>query len=152
MCVIWGIPYLLIRVAVADMSPAMLVLGRTAIAALLLLPIAAARGELRVLPGHWVPLLAFAVIEIALPWVAARRRREALSSSLTGLLIAAVPLVGAADRAYDRRRERLGRRRSSGSCSGSSASPRSSGSNREGASVVAARRDAPSRSATRSGR
>ena len=47
MCVIWGIPYLLIKVAVEDVSPAFLVLARTAIGALLLLPIAAARRELR---------------------------------------------------------------------------------------------------------
>jgi drug/metabolite transporter (DMT)-like permease len=42
MCVIWGIPYLLIRVAVRDLSPSGLVLARTAIAALVLLPIAIA--------------------------------------------------------------------------------------------------------------
>lgn len=45
MCVIWGVPYLLILVAVRDLSPAVLALGRTVIAALLLLPLAAARGE-----------------------------------------------------------------------------------------------------------
>ena len=93
MCVIWGIPYLLIKVAVEDMSPAMLVLGRTVIAAALLLPIAAVRGELRVLRGYWVPLLAFAGIEIALPWVLLGAAETELSSSLTGLLIAATPLV-----------------------------------------------------------
>jgi hypothetical protein len=31
MCVIWGIPYLLIRVAVGEISPVMLVFARTAI-------------------------------------------------------------------------------------------------------------------------
>ncbi|MBV8598348.1 MAG: EamA family transporter, partial [Actinobacteria bacterium] len=36
MCVVWGIPYLLIRVAVRELSPAMLVFARTAVAALLL--------------------------------------------------------------------------------------------------------------------
>jgi len=69
MCVIWGIPYLLIKVAVSDLSPAALVLARTSIAALLLLPIAAARSELRPLLRHWAPLLAFAGIEIAIPWL-----------------------------------------------------------------------------------
>ena len=93
MCVIWGIPYLLIKVAVEDMSPAMLVLGRTVIAAALLLPIAALRGELRALRGYSVPLLAFAGIEIALPWVLLGAAETELSSSLTGLLIAATPLV-----------------------------------------------------------
>ena len=93
MCLIWGIPYLLITVAVDDMSPSMLVLGRTAIAALLLLPIAAFRGELRPLMPYWLPLVAFAGIEIALPWVLLGAAETEVSSSLTGLLIAAVPLV-----------------------------------------------------------
>ncbi|HTK22958.1 MAG TPA: DMT family transporter [Gaiella sp.] len=95
MCVIWGIPYLLIKVAVDDMSPSMLVLGRTLIAALLLLPIAAVRGELRPLLPYWAPLVAFAAIEIALPWVLLGAAETQVSSSLTGLLIAAVPLVAA---------------------------------------------------------
>src|SRR6478752_3012550 len=90
MCVIWGIPYLLIKVAVDDMSPSMLVLGRTLIAALLLLPIAAVRGELRPLLPYWAPLVAFAAIEIALPWVLLGAAETQVSSSLTGLLVAAV--------------------------------------------------------------
>jgi drug/metabolite transporter (DMT)-like permease len=95
MCLIWGIPYLLIKVAVEDMSPSMLVLGRTVIAALLLLPIAAVRGELRPLLPYWAPLVAFASVEIALPWVLLGAAETEVSSSLTGLLIAAVPLVAA---------------------------------------------------------
>jgi drug/metabolite transporter (DMT)-like permease len=95
MCAIWGIPYLLIKVAVEDMSPSMLVLGRTMIAALLLLPIAAFRGELRPLLPYWLPLVAFAGIEIALPWVLLGAAETEVSSSLTGLLIAGVPLVAA---------------------------------------------------------
>jgi len=45
MCVIWGVPYLLILVAVGDLSNAVLVLARTVIAALLLLPLAAPAGS-----------------------------------------------------------------------------------------------------------
>ena len=93
MCVIWGIPYLLIKVAVEDLSPSMLVLARTSIAALILLPIALARRELRPLMPHWLPLLAFAAIEIALPWVLLGAAETKISSSLTALLIATVPLV-----------------------------------------------------------
>ncbi len=95
MCVIWGVPYLLIRVAVRELSPAFLVFARTGLAALLLLPLAARRGQLRVLLPHWRPLLLFAVVEIAVPWLLLSRAEERLTSSLTGLLIAAVPLVGA---------------------------------------------------------
>ncbi len=109
MCVIWGIPYLLIRVAVRELSPASLVLARTAIAALLLLPIAVARDELRPLVRHWRPLLVFTGIEIALPWVLLNDAEQEISSSLTALLIAAVPLIGAVIAMTTGERERLGR-------------------------------------------
>ena len=104
MCLIWGIPYLLIRVAVKDIDPAVLVLGRTAIGAVLLVPLAAARGEIRPVLPRWKPLLVFAAIEIAIPWVLLSSAERRLSSSFTGLTIAAVPLVGALVT-----RERLGR-------------------------------------------
>jgi drug/metabolite transporter (DMT)-like permease len=93
MCVIWGLPYLLVLVAVRELSPAVLVLARTALAAALLLPLAAWRGELRPLAGHWQPLLAFAAIEIAIPWVLLGAAEQHVSSSLTALVIAGVPLV-----------------------------------------------------------
>lgn len=65
---IWGIPYLLIRVAVADVSPVFVAFARTCIGALLLLPIAIARGEVRPALRHWRPLLAFTLVEISVPW------------------------------------------------------------------------------------
>ena len=108
MCVIWGIPYLLIRVAVEELSPATLVLARTVVAALLLLPIAAFRRELRVLLPYWLPLLAFAAIEIAVPWVLLGAAEQEISSSLTGLLLAAVPIVGVVIARTTGARERLG--------------------------------------------
>ncbi len=94
MSVIWGIPYLFIRIAVAEISPATLVLGRTAIAAAILLPIALARVDLRAVLARWPWVVAFAAVEIAIPWVALGSAEQHLSSSLTGLLIAGVPLVG----------------------------------------------------------
>ena len=107
MCVIWGVPYLLIKVAVEDMSPALLVLARTTMAALILLPIAAARSELRPALRHWRPVLAFAAIEIALPWLLLGEAETEISSSLTGLLIAATPLIGTAIALTSGARERL---------------------------------------------
>src|SRR4051812_7580753 len=95
MGLIWGIPYLFIKVAVGELTPASLVLLRTGLAAVLLLPIAAARGELRPLTRFWRPLLIFAAVELAVPWFLLSDVERRLSSSLTGLLIAAVPLVGA---------------------------------------------------------
>src|SRR5438874_3491975 len=108
MCVIWGIPYLLIRVAVRELTPATLVFARTSIGALVLLPIAAMHGGLRPLLRSWLPVLVFAGVEIALPWVLLSHAETHLSSSLTGLLIAAVPLVGAVITRTTGARERLG--------------------------------------------
>jgi drug/metabolite transporter (DMT)-like permease len=94
MAVIWGIPYLFIRIAVAEISPATLVLVRTALAAAILLPVALARVDLRPILRRWRWLVAFAAIEIAIPWVLLGTAEQHLTSSLTGLLIAGVPLVG----------------------------------------------------------
>jgi len=96
MSIIWGIPYLFIRVAVAEITPATLVLARTAIAAAILLPISLARVDLRPVLARWRWVMAFAAVEIAIPWVALGSAEQHLSSSLTGLLIAGVPLVGTA--------------------------------------------------------
>jgi drug/metabolite transporter (DMT)-like permease len=95
MSLIWGIPYLLIKVAVGGLAPETLVFIRTAIGALLLVPLAAMRGELRPLRPYWRPLVAYTIAEVALPWFLLSDAERRLPSSLTGLLIAAVPLIGA---------------------------------------------------------
>lgn len=95
MALIWGIPYLLIKVAVAEVSPATVVFGRTALGALLLLPVAAARGDLRPLRRHWRTVLLYTFVEIGGPWILLSHAETRLSSSLSGLLVAGVPLVGA---------------------------------------------------------
>ena len=103
----WGIPYLLIKVAVDELSPSELVLVRTALAALILLPIAVSKGALRPLLARWPWLLLFAVVEIAIPWVFLNSAETRLPSSTTGLLIAAVPLVGVGVAFVTGRAERL---------------------------------------------
>ena len=105
MCVIWGIPYLMIRVAVEELAPVTLVFLRTALAAALLMPIAAWRGELRPLLPWWKPLVVYTVIEVAIPWVLLSEAETKVSSSLAGLLLAAVPLVGATIVALSGRRQ-----------------------------------------------
>ncbi len=94
MCLIWGIPYLLIKVAVSDLSPVTLVFFRTAIGACLLVPLAAARGNFSPLLPHWRAILVYTIVEVGLPWFLLADAERRLSSSLTGLLIAAVPFVG----------------------------------------------------------
>ncbi|HWC34357.1 MAG TPA: EamA family transporter [Mycobacteriales bacterium] len=96
MCLIWGLPYLLIRIAVRDLSPADLVFARTAIGAVLLVPIAAWRGVLGGLRGHWRWVIAYTGVELTIPWLLLSSAEEHLTSSFAGLLVAAVPLVGIA--------------------------------------------------------
>jgi drug/metabolite transporter (DMT)-like permease len=105
--VAWGIPYLLIKVAVDELSPAQLVLARTALAALILMPIALAKGAVLPLLPRWRWLLVFVVVEIAVPWVLLGSAETRLPSSTTGLLIAAVPLAGVAIAFATGRAERL---------------------------------------------
>jgi drug/metabolite transporter (DMT)-like permease len=95
MAVIWGIPYLLIKVALRDLTPGTLVFARTSIAAILLVPLAARRGLLRPLLAKWRWMLLYTVIEIAGPWFLLSSAEQRLSSSLAGLLVASVPLIGA---------------------------------------------------------
>jgi drug/metabolite transporter (DMT)-like permease len=95
MSVIWGIPYLLIKVADEQLTPATIVFARTGLAALLLVPVAARRGLLRPLLAKWQWVAFYTVIEIAGPWLLLTHAETKLSSSLSGLLVAAVPLIGA---------------------------------------------------------
>ena len=94
MCLIWGIPYLLIKVAVSDVSPVALVFFRTVIGALILVPIALARGNLAPALPHWRWIALYTAVEVALPWFLVSDAELRLSSSLTALLIAATPFVG----------------------------------------------------------
>jgi drug/metabolite transporter (DMT)-like permease len=108
MSVIWGIPYLFIRIAVSDLSPVVLVFARTGVGAMILLPIALARGELRRLGRYWLPLFAFGAAEIGIPWLMISNAEQKISSSLAGLLVAAVPLVGVVIATALGNREHLG--------------------------------------------
>ena len=112
--VIWGIPYLLIRVAVRELTPASLVFLRTTIGAALLVPFALRGGNVRALLPRWRPLLLFTAVEIALPWWLLSDAERRLTSSLSGLLVASVPLVGAALARLGGGHEPLGTRRLAG--------------------------------------
>lgn len=93
MSVVWGVPYLMIKVAVAEVSAPMVVFARTAVGALVLLPPALRGGGLRGLLPHWRPLAAFAALEILGPWFLLADAERELTSSMTGLLVAAVPVA-----------------------------------------------------------
>jgi drug/metabolite transporter (DMT)-like permease len=93
MGVLWGIPYLMIKVAVEGVSVPVLVFARTAVGAAVLLPLALRAGRPTWLRERWLPLLAFAVIEIMVPWGLLSDAERHITSSMTGLLIAASPIL-----------------------------------------------------------
>ena len=93
MSLIWGVPYLLIKVADGGVAPPVLVLARVAIGAALLLPLAIRRRELAPLLPYWRWLVLFALVEIITPWLLLSEAETRLSSSLSGLLIASVPIL-----------------------------------------------------------
>ena len=95
MGLIWGIPYLLIKVAVGELQPASLVFVRTAAGALILVPISLSRVGLQPLVRHWRAIAIYTAIEIGIPWFLLSHAELKLSSSLSGLLLASVPLIGA---------------------------------------------------------
>lgn len=114
MGVIWGIPYLMIKVAVEGVSVPVLVFARTALGAAVLLPVALGSGRLAELRRLWRPLLAFAALEIMIPWWLLSDAERHLTSSMTGLLIAASPIIAAVAARLAGDAEPLGIRRLTG--------------------------------------
>lgn len=92
---LWGMPYLLIRIAVGEIDPLVVAGARTLLGALLLIPLALHRGALAPAFRQWKWLLAFTLIEISLPWWLLGHAETRLNSSTAGLLIAVVPLFAA---------------------------------------------------------
>jgi drug/metabolite transporter (DMT)-like permease len=105
----WGIPYLFIKIAVGELEPAMVVFARSALAAVLLLPLALFRHEVVVVLRRWRPMLAYTLVEIVVPWYFLSSAEQKLPSSTAGLLLAAVPLAGVAVAFFMGRPERLTR-------------------------------------------
>lgn len=95
MSVVWGVPYLLIKVAVRHLTPVLVVEGRTLIGAILLMPLAVRQGRVRQLLGVWKPLAAYCICELAVPWFLLSNAERHIPSSLSGLLVATVPLISA---------------------------------------------------------
>ena len=89
---IWGIPYLLIKVAVEDLSPPVIVFARVAIGAAILIPIAMKRGSLMPAIKAWKYVIPYAIGEMVGPWFLITAAEQKMTSGLTGLLVATVPI------------------------------------------------------------
>jgi drug/metabolite transporter (DMT)-like permease len=90
--VIWGMPYLFIKIAVDEISPSLVAWSRLTLAALVLLPLAWKLGALRGLGARWRILTAFAAVEMAVPWPLLGFGELHVSSSFAAILVATVPL------------------------------------------------------------
>ncbi|MGH9020158.1 MAG: DMT family transporter [Acidimicrobiales bacterium] len=114
MSVIWGLPYLLIRVAVRQLDPGVLVFGRTLPAALMLAPVVVARRQLRSVLDNFGWIVVFAVVEFGVPWYLMSTSERHIDSSLTSLIICAVPLFAVVLQRFRRTEERVTGRRLAG--------------------------------------
>lgn len=92
---VWGASYLFIKIALDDLSPALVVFIRTGLAAAILLPIALGRGALAGLRGLAGPLALLAAVQVAGPFLLISVGEQEISSSLTGILVASAPIFTA---------------------------------------------------------
>ncbi|HEX3397532.1 MAG TPA: EamA family transporter [Steroidobacteraceae bacterium] len=106
--IIWGLPYFFIKVALQEVSPLILAFSRVVLATIILMPIAWRRGALRSLAKHKAAIIAFGLVEFALPFSLISFGERWISSSVTGILIAMVPLSIALIQRYFGIREALG--------------------------------------------
>jgi drug/metabolite transporter (DMT)-like permease len=92
--ILWGIPYLLIKIAVdGGISPVTLSWGRMVLGGAVLLALAAHSGSLRQLRGHWRALIAYAIVELAIPLPLIATGERHIASSLAAIVVATVPLL-----------------------------------------------------------
>jgi drug/metabolite transporter (DMT)-like permease len=94
--VIWGIPYLFIRIAVRHgVPPTSLAWARVTLAAAVLLALAWHAGTLPSLRRRWRWLFLNGLCEVTLPFPLIAFGEQRISSSLAAIVIATVPLIGA---------------------------------------------------------
>ena len=93
LCVIWGVPYFFIKLALEELSPMVVAWTRIALAAAVLIPIAWQRGVLRPAMAHKGAICVFAIAELVFPFSLIAIGEQWISSSLAGILIATVPLT-----------------------------------------------------------
>jgi|UniRef100_UPI00404ADD27 drug/metabolite transporter (DMT)-like permease len=92
---LWGIPYLLMKVAVEEIPPSAIVAGRTLIGAAILIPVALYRKTFKgaVLGFKFVAF--YALLEMIGPWILISTAQKKIDSGLAGLLISTVPIFAA---------------------------------------------------------
>jgi drug/metabolite transporter (DMT)-like permease len=106
--IIWGLPYFFIKLSVQELSPIVVAFGRVMLGTLILLPIAWRRGALKSLGQYKAAIFSFALAEFVIPFLVISFGERWISSSVTGILIAMVPLSVALMQRFFGVHERLG--------------------------------------------
>jgi drug/metabolite transporter (DMT)-like permease len=106
--IIWGLPYFFIKLSVQELSPVVVAFGRVTLGTVILLPIAWRRGALLSLGKHKAAICAFALAEFVIPFLVISFGERWIGSSVTGILIAMVPLSIALIQRFFGVHERLG--------------------------------------------
>lgn len=89
---LWGIPYLFMKVAIEELSTAMIVFARLVIGALFLLPLALRSPTISAVRKFWPYIALYAVLEMVIPWSLITSAQRDLSSGVVALLVATVPI------------------------------------------------------------
>ena len=97
---LWGIPYLLMKVAVKELSPVVIVFSRVFIGSLILIPLAIRKGTLRSAFKNWKYVIPYAIAEMIIPWILITNAEKHITSGLAGLLIATVPIWSTIQASY----------------------------------------------------
>lgn len=92
--IVWGLPYVFIRIAIRDLAPETMIFFRCAITLVALAPFTKRRHRIELLARHWFALIIYSLVEIAIPWYLLARAEQHVTSSLAGLIVATVPIFG----------------------------------------------------------
>ncbi|HUY06725.1 MAG TPA: EamA family transporter [Acidimicrobiales bacterium] len=92
--IVWGFPYLFIKIAIRELRPETMIFFRCAITLVALLPMALRQRRIDLVLRHWFALVSYTAVEIAIPWYLLARAEERVTSSIAGLVVATVPLFG----------------------------------------------------------
>jgi len=105
---LWGASYMFIEIAIEDLDDVFIVFARTLLGALILAPVAVARGAFAPVRGRLGWLVLIAVIQIAGPFVLITSGQHHVTSSMAGILVASAPIYIAIITAFAAKSERLG--------------------------------------------
>lgn len=90
--VLWGVPYMFMKIAVEELAVPVIVFSRLLIGALVLIPLAFHQKTITAALEYWPYIAFYAVLEMVIPWTLITTAQKDLSSGVVALLVATVPI------------------------------------------------------------